>query len=314
MTRDEIIAELIHLQRDRAAYLKSRNSQQNRLRTLVASRNGYHSGLPKAERLKGQKEAQTLIDRITKGESHPLSLIVLDHSAGISRLLPTLNSLERQMEKLVANLSVAPWCDHPDQRGCGLKTIATVVGECGNLSLYSNPGKVWRRMSSAPHTFNGKTLMGATWRSKKEGVLPSDQWTEYGYCPRRRAICYNIAVSLLKGNRIKAKDPITGKNTDEDTWTGPYIARYETKKAEFADLHPDFSKKRCHLHGLLLTSKLLLKNLWIEWTRIEGILPDRSTETDKSYDQVPSPSPGAASDADIETDGPSAAALEEILP
>jgi hypothetical protein len=70
---------------------------------------------------------------------------------------------------------------------------------------------------------------------------------------------------------------------------GPYRFRYDEAKRLAAEKHPEWVQcsackgkgnkgncqncggtgrvmKRCHLHGMLLASKLLLKNLWVEWT------------------------------------------------
>ena len=44
-----------------------------------------------------------------------------------------------------------------------------------------------------------------------------------------------------------------------------YRERYETKKAELKQLHPNYSDMRCHRHGMLVATKTLLKHLWMDW-------------------------------------------------
>ncbi len=127
----------------------------------------------------------------------------------------------------------------------------------------------------------GKTLQGSTWARGKEGTLKAEEWTEYGYSRRRRSTMWTICDSLLKNNK------------------GPYKTRYDVKKADAAVKHPEWTPEcvtckgtgktkagkdcsgckgrghglmRCHLHGMLLASKLLLKNLWITWN------PDLASE------------------------------------
>src|SRR5262249_44139760 len=108
--------------------------------------------------------------------------------------------LDKQMEKLAKTLPVAAWAKFPERRGFGLLSLATIIGETGDLNNYPNPAKVWRRMGCAPFTSDGKTLMGATWKSGREGKLSSDEWEEYGYSPRRRSVMFVIGECLVKQN------------------------------------------------------------------------------------------------------------------
>ena len=87
-----------------------------------------------------------------------------------------------------------------------------------------------------------------------------------GYSPRRRSIAYLIGEGLVKQNFVSGGQG-DGRLESESGSAGPYRSRYDQKKAEFAEKHPDYKPLRCHLHGMLLATKLLLKNLWIEWRR-----------------------------------------------
>lgn len=61
------------------------------------------------------------------------------------------------------------------------------------------------------------------------------------------------------GERLIVTEPATAP-------AGPYRARYLDAKAAFAAAHPGAKPQRCHLHAMLLATKLLLKHLWAEWT------------------------------------------------
>jgi hypothetical protein len=148
--------------------------------------------------------------------------------------------------------------------------LAIVVGECGDLANYANPAKLWRRMGCSPWVFNGKTLMGATWKSGKEGKLPASEWELFGYSPRRRSISYLIGEGILRQNgsqEARKAYEIGGVSYPARLarLCGPYRARYDYAKNACAENHPDYKPLRCHLHGMLLGTKLLIKNLWIEW-------------------------------------------------
>src|SRR5207253_1386283 len=101
--------------------------------------------------------------------------------------------LEAKMKQLVVQLPVYAWLKQKEQRGLGVPNTAIIIGETGDLANYANPAKVWRRMACAPWEFDGKTKMGATWKGKKKGeALPKEEWTAYGYSPRRRSIAWLI--------------------------------------------------------------------------------------------------------------------------
>ncbi len=280
-----ISQELQSLQRQRAWYLKSRNMIANRLQATVAGTLNYHASMPEKERLKLFKEATVLIDKIVKEEMKPKEdgLMSIPLVKTTAEAIAGFNEMKKDSEKkmvvLAQILPVAEWVGHVDQRGFGILFLGIIIGETGDLANYANPAKVWRRLGCAPFTKDNETLMGATWKSRggrKKGQtkLHAEEWEEFGYSPRRRSISYLIGEGIVKLNR-----------------DGPYRARYDEAKALAVENHPDWTKcpickgtkksakggkcsnckgtgimmKHCHLHGMLLATKLLLKNLWIEW-------------------------------------------------
>jgi len=264
MTTAKISADLQSLQRERSIILKSRNMQANRLQAVVAGTLGYHSGMPKKERMKKFKEAADVISAVANDEaSHKLRLVIKTTLIGIDAFEEIKKSIEKSMVSRAKKLPVAEWVHRPEQRGFGLLFLAIVIGETGDLSGYANPAKVWRRLGCAPHSFDGKTLMGATWRSKKEGKLPSSEWKQFGYSPRRRSIAFLIGEGIVKQNTVS--DNSESSCEIETSFAGPYRSRYDSAKAAAQVNHPDWKPLRCHRHAMLLATKMLLKHLWIEW-------------------------------------------------
>jgi hypothetical protein len=247
--RAAICQELQALQRERSVVLKSRNMQATRLQAVVAGTLGYHSGMPEKDREKKFTEAAAAIRAVADGATnHPLRSVIQVTLVGIDAFNEMKANLEREMVKLAKQLPAAPWVEHPDQRGFGYLFLAIVIGETGDLSNYANPAKVWRRLGCAPWSFGDRTQMGATWRSGAGGKLPASEWEAFGYSPRRRSIAFLI-----------------GQNMKMQNQGGPYRARFDETKAKIQAAHPDYSKLRCDRHGMLLATKLLLKNLWIKW-------------------------------------------------
>ena len=275
-----LISEFRNLQRRRAWYLKTRNMLMNRLRATVAMYLGYQVGSSQTERERKFAEATAFIKNTTNGEADVGVVLMVELTRqAIQPFEDQKPALEKEMERLAKLLPVAAWVGELDQKGFGFLNLAIIIGEAGDLAGYANPGKLWKRFGCAPIEHDGKLLMPSTWRAGKSGKLPKEVWEAAGYSPRRRSVAFNVAEPLLKNNYLGRCYTADGQRKVP----GPYRKRYDDKKAEYAEKHSDWSsqkgfKLRCHLHGLLLTAKLLLKNLWIQWNETG----DTSIETETS--------------------------------
>lgn len=248
-SRSEICARLQELQRHRAILIKSRIMQANRLQAIVAGTLGYHAGLAEKKRRQLFAEASKVIVAVVKEErEHTLASIIRVTQKGIDSFNVQQALVEKEMLRLAEALPVAAWMSRREQRGFGMLSMAVIVGEAGDIAGYATPGKLWKRFGCAPHEFEGKRLMGATWRSGREGRLTAEEWVRFGYSMRRRSILYVISESLLKGNQ-----------------TGPYRSRYDQAKQAAQANHPEWKPLRCHRHAMLLMGKRLLLNLWRAW-------------------------------------------------
>lgn len=254
-TLQSICSNIQALQRSRAWYLKTRIMAENRLTHTIAGYLGYHTGLEEKHRAELFKQAREIIITIDDLPDHPMQPY-------IGTIMPTINNcnfmistIEKQMIELVEQLPVYHWTIRSEQRGFGLKSLAVIVGESGDISNYPNPAKLWRRFGCAPFNHNGKNQMGSTWRSGQNGKLPAEIWEEFGYSPRRRSIAFVVGECLIRKNFYDG----------ERDRPGPYVTRYNEAKQIYLSKHPDSTKMHAHKHGMLLATKLLLKNLWIEW-------------------------------------------------
>jgi hypothetical protein len=267
--------------------------QANRLKAIVAGTMGYRSGLEKKERLALFKAASARIEQIVRGElpGDEMEDLVKTTRIGIDAFDLMEGNLKATLEDLAKRLppSIVEWVGKPEQMGFSWLSLAQIVGEAGDLWNYPTHSHLWRRMGCAPWEWNGETHMGSTWRYLKK--LPSDQWEQYGYPPRRRSIGYVIGENLMRGNMLRerkgkkeaeagvprAESVVNGADPASDSsdpvedpkvrvlWKGPYRLHYEQKRAEFLQAHPDARKGHQHLHGMLLAFKLLLKQLWCQW-------------------------------------------------
>lgn len=260
---EEACRDLMAHQRGRRSLLKTRIQNENRLRSFVATAMGYHTGMDEKSRRRAHKKAQLYINKVLEqGASERLVDSVIENlSVPILHLDDAIEQTEKKMKELAKCLPAAKWSE--SIKGFGILGLAKVIGETGNLNNYPNPAKVWRRMGCAPY----RDHMAKTWRVDKwrqqYGLpkLSDEEWTEYGYCPHRRSTIFVVSEGLMKQN------------------DGPYRQRYdEARKSGMKKWPKDIQIKErdgkkvkvsmhAHMHGLLLCGKLLLKDLWIQWTQ-----------------------------------------------
>lgn len=287
----EVVASLRSHMRVWNVLVKSRIMQANRLQSVVAGTIGYTAQLSDVERTRIFAEATRIIQAVEKGEDPPtpyLKPIILATQLGVNAFNEQITLVDAEMVKLAKRLPtrVTEWLEHPEQAGFGWKSLAKVVGECGDLADYATVAKMWKRMGCAPHTYQGRTQMAKTWRLGIGGIkLPAEEWDNYGYNPRRRAVTFVIGESLLKLNG-----------------DGPYRKRYIEARANVYLRHPEWKWTDCekcegsgrglnghgeilcetcggvgrkcrpaHWHAMLLATKRLYRNLWRVWNRKEGV-------------------------------------------
>lgn len=269
---NKISEHLCTLQRNRKNFLRSRIMLENRTQAVVASLLGYNPSLTETKRKALWSQAGAVVAEIRAGMEHPCQDLVLTSDIGIQAFNNRIAAYESEMEETAQQLPVYEWVQQSDQKGFSALGLAKIVGECGNLADYSNPGKVWKRMGCVPITYEGETRMPRVWAVEKirPCKLPSEVWMNFGYNRQRRSVIFVITESLLKTNG-KCKD------ASGNVYVGPYRQRYLDSRERFNEIHPecleDGKKQRSHRHGELMASKLLLKNLWIEWNDHPPLLP-----------------------------------------
>lgn len=243
--------QIQELYRRKVATLEIRKNLDNQLGSYVARELGDHGGLAKEERVALRKKADKLIVAIEKGSvpadqqdvANRISGLVINSRISRQGFQVFLNGLEKKMCALADTLGPAEWIKQI--RGVGILSLATIVGECGDLSNYANPGKLWKRLGLAP--FNGK--MPSTWRYGNEGTLTADQWTDLGYSPRRRSAAWMIGWAIMMQN------------------DGVYRDRFDEAKlkSKANEQHSEWSDGRHNSHAMLLATKRFVLDLWKQW-------------------------------------------------
>lgn len=225
----DIIAEIREQWRRRQAWHRAEKSLTLQAKALCRRLGG------------GDKKVADLIyaAAVGKGE-HPLAAIAL---AAIFPLTEARDGVEKHRKlvekrllKLAKALPVAPWVE--SVRGFGLPSLAAIVGEAGDLSAYSNPAKLWKRM--------GLAVMGDGTRQRRIGGADA---IEHGYSPARRSVAWNLGACIIKAG-------------------GPYREVYDARKAYEADRVD--TKGHAHNRAQRYAEKRLLRDLWSRWRRAGG--------------------------------------------
>ena len=144
--------------------------------------------------------------------------------------------------------------------------------------------RIWKRLGMAPYqgrdkSGNLETKMPASWR--RDGGLSKEQWTEIGYCPRRRSVMYVVASGFVRQGGASKK---TGKKRIG----GPYWKFYQDVKKVAKKKHKDWIPARVNNHAILLTGKRLIRDLYREWNRVglPGFLSQAAAPRDPPQPRV----------------------------
>lgn len=166
---------------------------------------------------------------------------------------------EKDLATLVKQLPIWPWVEKV--KGFGEQSLASLIGEVGDLSNYANPAKLWKRMCVA--VIEGEAQGKRT--DEKLAAL-------HGHNPSRRSVMWNIEKQILMAQLRNVKDE-DGERTEESTASGPlgelYLERkqfeltkyYEKKDGEVIPVWLGLAHKRAQRY----MGKRLLRELWRAW-------------------------------------------------
>lgn len=181
-----------------------------------------------------KKEAEVLYKSALNGQDHSLAPVALLAMQPLLEARDGIESSRLQVEKrlliLAKGLPVAPWIE--GVRGVGLLSLAGIVGEAGDLSSYSNPAKLWKRM--------GLAVIGGERQRKKEG----DVGIVHGYNPARRSLMWTVGDCI-----IRAGGPLKELYNQRKEYEAPRVA----------------TKMHAHNRAKRYIEKRLLRDLWRAW-------------------------------------------------
>lgn len=167
--------------------------------------------------------------------------------------------VEGLLEELVEKLPV--WGSHVKSwPGVSLVSLGNVIGQAGDLSIYGNPAKLWKRMGMA--VINGE-------RQRKH--LDAKKAEEHGYCPLRRATMFVIGDNIVKIGKgslnelyyaRKERELEKAKEEGREVLPAATISAL-IKKGKDKDRYR--SEGHIHLRAKRYVEKRFLRDLWRAW-------------------------------------------------
>lgn len=254
------------LQRKRRFCIVSQSRIDRACEAFIATQLGYTHDMDPAARKAVWAKASTIRKDVEAGREghfggdghigHALSAcrdIIIQSAVARSSWDSLRNVTEKEMKRLAKTLHVYPWVK--GITGFGDLGLGIIIGETGDLSIYSTKEKVWKRLGLA--VIDGFRQQR---RTNPEEALA------HGFNPKRRAEIWTIGDSMFR-HQIKG-----ATETEKAQAKGPYGACYLWRKArtegrEWTPKHRDNDARR-------IMTKFLIENLWRVWNGKQPISPE----------------------------------------
>lgn len=248
------INEITLLYRDYSFAQEQRKRMDLALGAYLRRALGWKKDLPEKERKAIAKDAAAIAK---DADGTRFEAMVNAQSEGRACFDAVEADALKSMTKLAMGLPVwQSW--GAEIRGFGAKSLAVIVAEAGDLSNYSDKGKLWKRM--------GLAIMGDVRQGGLKKGSSAESWIEHGYNRKRRSQMWNIGDTMIKAQVRKVKDD-ADEDSGERTSLGEYGQVYLDRKARMVRERPEMIPMHAHLDAQRYMEKRLLLHLWRAWRR-----------------------------------------------
>lgn len=204
------------------------------------------------------KEART-------NPEHKYHMHVFPHSLALEPLESQREMYEKELVRLVKQLPAYDFVK--GTKGFGDLSFACIIGETGDLSNYSNPAKLWKRLGLA--VMNGGVRQGNPGKS-----ATAEDWIEHGYSKSRRSVVWNAGNNFIGG--MGKFRPVMSEDVDANQTYTHYQklfakrCRLEQEKLGFEVEQAKTGKESYKLHASnrakRFVEKRVIRDLWCHWT------------------------------------------------
>lgn len=259
---DPLVAEIVQLHRMRRRWMKAKNA-------LILQGKAFGRAV-----CDGNKEAgSAAFDRVIGGKAGPgddtLIIALAPFAAAIARFDEDIGPIEKRLAKLAKGLPIASFVE--SVKGLGWSSVATIVGEAGDLSAYPSVAGVWKRM--------GLAVIDGDGRQRK--VADADRAMIHGYNPERRSVVWNAGNNVI-GGMGNGKRPLSGEDVEgREDWTHyeklfVHRLRYEAARDPAMRLPDTKEGKESYTRyaaarAKRYVEKRMLKDMTLAWRRAVGL-------------------------------------------
>lgn len=280
----DAVAEIVTLHRLRQGMIKAQTKLKLQgmasIRFATQTDEDFADDTSKAKARKRNEDlyrklSSEILDEIDRPGTEQRAFAVIGILADCSlksRILPYLIAMEpldaqravyeKDMVKAVKRLPVYAWAK--GVKGFGDISLATIVGECGDIGTYRSVSAVWKRMGVA-------VIAGKRQGNPGAGASAED-WIEHGYNAQRRSVGY-VAREHVIGGMGKWRPDFGSGLADATYYQRIYAerARLECVKLGMpltcSDKGKESYKKHVSNRAHRYVEKRLLKHLYLEWRR-----------------------------------------------
>lgn len=257
----DVLSQLREYHRQRQDYHQTEKSLTLRIKSIQRRR---HASVcpnpPSGNARKCKCDEAVIYPEIQKDDAHlyPIeaSRLLFEQLRG-ARATPQATGRARkqgpevEMTRLAMLLPVWPWAKAI--AGFGALGLAQIIAECGDLSKYSDPAKVWARMGLGRYRREDGEWERQQKAAGQNGVLAQ-------YNPRRRSLMYCIGECIVKQGDVYRALYLERKTYEA---TKPACGTYKCKGDHCTPGHAHNRAKR-------YMEKRLLRDLWREWKKAKG--------------------------------------------
>jgi len=244
--------DLMHHKTEWDAVVEEQKRIVLRLKSLARTFLGWQWDETEANGKKIKDAAAKIVDTMMVGKevapeyaavADRLRMFVITALSSLGPLKDFRKNVETEMRAGAEGLPGYP--AFKDVRGFTSLGFAKIVGETGDISLYANPAKLWKRLGLAPdESYKMETKAGTIAICKPRA---------------RRAVVWTIGDCLIKGNK------------------GKYRAVYDDRKQYVKERSPDWTDGHQHRWAQRCMEKKLILDIWKEWNAAGHSVNDNHT-------------------------------------
>jgi len=221
----------------------------------------------------GLKRAADLMTRLEsnspKEDEQDVYLTVLPFFAARAPLEAERTKIEKDLAKLGRRLPIAHVIKQVP--GISANTLAAIVGEAGDLSVYRSIRGLWKRMGLA-------VIAG----ERQRKCIDKDAAEAHAYNPSRRSVMWNVGNGLISHMGLGPR-PLVGEDFDRRNSASHWQKLFVRELRKMVARDPEHSReptknkdgkptesfsKHAAAHAKRLVEKAFLKWLWQEWKKV----------------------------------------------